>query len=89
MVAVYVLAGVVSATLLMRHTGFTRGNLSAHLSKLEAAGYITIEKEFVRKKTCTMLSLTPEGRDAFGMYHESMTTALGSVSVDRDGVCGE
>ena len=70
---------------LMRHTGLTKGNLSAHLSKLEAAGYITIEKEFIRKKTRTMLSLTTEGRAAFGKYHESMTKALGGLSVDRDG----
>ena len=31
---------------LMRQTGLTGGNLSSHLSKLEAAGYISIEKEF-------------------------------------------
>ena len=30
---------------LMRQIGLTFGNLSAHLSKLEAAGYIEIEKE--------------------------------------------
>ena len=30
-----------------RQTGLTRGNLSAHMSKLEAAGYIAITKEFV------------------------------------------
>jgi DNA-binding transcriptional ArsR family regulator len=35
---------------LMHHTGLTHGNLSSHMSKLEAAGYIEIVKEFVDRK---------------------------------------
>ena len=34
---------------LIGQTGLTKGNLSSHLSKLEDAGYITIEKMFVGK----------------------------------------
>jgi DNA-binding transcriptional ArsR family regulator len=40
---------------MMRQTGLTFGNLSAHMSKLEEAGYIDIIKEFVGKKPHTML----------------------------------
>ena len=43
---------------LQHHTGLTWGNLSSHLSKLEAAGYVTIMKEFLDKKPHTMLALT-------------------------------
>ena len=43
---------------LLRQTGLTRGNLSSHLSKLEKAEYITIQKEFVDKIPRTLLSLT-------------------------------
>ena len=57
---------------LMRQTGLTGGNLSSHLSKLEAAGYIDIEKEFVDKKPHTMLRLTDKGRAAFREYRRSM-----------------
>jgi len=57
---------------LMRQTGLTGGNLSSHLSKLEAAGYIDIEKEFVDKKPHTMLRLTDKGRAAFREYRQSM-----------------
>ena len=32
---------------LMNQTKLTRGNLSSHLSKLQAAGYVEIKKEFV------------------------------------------
>ena len=61
---------------LVRQTGLTWGNLSAHLSKLEAAGYVAIEKEFVNKKPHTMLHLTNEGRTAFQAYRQSMKQVL-------------
>ncbi len=58
---------------LVHQTGLTWGNLSAHLSKLEAAGYVQIEKEFVGKKPHTMLHLTEEGRTAFQKYRERIS----------------
>lgn len=63
-------------TFLMRQTGLTWGNLSSHLSKLEDAGYVQIEKEFVGKKPHTMLRLTDEGRAAFREYRRSMKQVL-------------
>jgi len=63
-------------TSLMSQTGLTWGNLSSHLSKLEAAGYVEIEKEFVGKKPHTMLHLTDEGRAAFQEYRDSMKQVL-------------
>jgi DNA-binding transcriptional ArsR family regulator len=61
---------------LMRQTGLTWGNLSSHLSKLEAAGYVAVEKEFVGKKPHTMLHLTGDGRSAFQGYRQSMKQVL-------------
>jgi len=43
----------------------TDGNLGTHLSALEKAGYIEVEKSFVGKKPRTRLSLTRAGRRAF------------------------
>jgi DNA-binding transcriptional ArsR family regulator len=63
----------------MRQTGLTRGNLSSHLSKLEEAGYIKIEKEFLEKKPHTMLHLSDKGRDAFQTYRERMQQILGDL----------
>ena len=57
---------------MMRQTGLTFGNLSAHMSKLEEAGYIDIIKEFVGKKPHTMLKLTKKGRRAFDDYRKKM-----------------
>ena len=61
---------------LMRQTGLTRGNLSSHLSKLEAAGYIDVEKEFIDKIPRTLLRLTDLGRQAFQTYRQDMIQVL-------------
>jgi DNA-binding MarR family transcriptional regulator len=65
---------------LMNQTGLTRGNLSSHLSKLEAAGYIEIKKEFVEKIPRTLLRLTEQGRKAFDEYRQSMKQVLESLT---------
>ncbi len=65
---------------LMNQTRLTRGNLSAHLSKLEAAGYVEIKKEFVEKIPRTLLSLTETGRSAFQQYRRSMRQVLDSLA---------
>jgi DNA-binding MarR family transcriptional regulator len=59
-----VLASVDAAdfVFLARATGLTNGNLSSHLSKLEDAGLITIEKRFVHKKPNTNVEVTPVGK---------------------------
>jgi DNA-binding HxlR family transcriptional regulator len=57
---------------LKQQTRLTWGNLSAHLSRLEAAGYIDVEKEFVEKKPHTILHLTEKGRTAFHRYRQTM-----------------
>ena len=57
---------------LMRHTGLTFGNLSSHMSKLEEAGYIDVEKEFIGKRPNTKLALTNAGREAFTPYKEKI-----------------
>jgi DNA-binding transcriptional ArsR family regulator len=59
-----VLSSVQSAdfVFLQRTTGLTKGNLSSHLSRLEEAGLVEIEKKFVLKKPNTSVALTPVGR---------------------------
>jgi DNA-binding MarR family transcriptional regulator len=63
-------------TFLMNQTGLTWGNLSAHMSKLEEAGYIEVEKSFKGKRPNTMLKLTPLGRAAFQAYRQTMMQVL-------------
>ena len=57
---------------LMRQTGLTWGNLSSHMSKLEDAEYIEVRKEFLDKKSHTILKLTKKGRDAFREYRDAI-----------------
>ena len=62
---------------LMSKTGASNGNLSNHLSKLEAAGYISQEKGYQGKRPQTLVHLTTEGRNAWIRYLEAMKTLLG------------
>lgn len=48
--------------------GLTVGNLSSHLSKLEEAGLVKIEKQFVGKRPSTMVYLTEEGHHAIEQH---------------------
>ena len=48
----------------------TQGNLTIHLQKLEADGYITVEKAFVGRKPRTTCKITAKGRRAFLQHVE-------------------
>jgi DNA-binding MarR family transcriptional regulator len=67
MAVLYVLESA-DFTFIMNQTGLTWGNLSAHLTKLETAGYVEVEKTFKGKRPNTNLKLTPPGREAFQRY---------------------
>lgn len=66
-------------------TGLTPGNLSAHVSKLEAVGYVSIQKEFVGKRPRTFLSLTGQGRGAFENYRGKMKELFTTPPGIREG----
>jgi DNA-binding MarR family transcriptional regulator len=59
-------------TTLGRLLKLTDGNLGAHLSSLEEAGYIQAEKMFVDKKPRTRLSATKLGRAKFRRHVEAL-----------------
>jgi DNA-binding MarR family transcriptional regulator len=61
---------------LLRQTGLTRGNLSAHVRKLEEAGYVHVEKTFVDRLPLTVYRLTDAGRQALERYRTQMVDAL-------------
>src|SRR5262245_57455002 len=42
----------------------TDGNLSRHLTTLETAGHVAIDKEFEGRRPRTYVSITPRGREA-------------------------
>ncbi len=57
---------------LMRQTGLSQGNVSGHLSKLEDAAYVKIEKGYIGKRPQTVISLTKKGREMFKEYIKNM-----------------
>lgn len=61
---------------LKEKTESTAGNLSVQLDKLSNAGYITVTKGFVGKKTRTVCRVTDLGRKAFEEYVEAIKTYL-------------
>ena len=61
---------------LARKVGLSGGNLSSHMSKLEDAGYVRVEKSFVNKRPQTTFRLTSKGRAAFAGYRDTMSRIL-------------
>jgi len=57
---------------LQKLTGLTPGNLSVHLSKLEEASLVAIQKSFRGKRPRTSVSLTPAGRSAVEAYWQRL-----------------
>ena len=55
----------------------TDGNLGAHLTKLENAGYIKIEKTFIARKPRTFINATGKGRDAFDEHIATLKKIIG------------
>jgi len=64
---------------LKRVTDLSWGNLSTHLTKLEEAGYVRMQKSFQGKKPQTMIQLTERGRSAFRNYKDDMQQVLGDL----------
>mgnify|MGYP000239355940 CR=1 FL=1 len=57
---------------LRESTESTAGNLSVQLDKLSSAGYISVTKGFVGKKTRTTCRVTEKGRKAFENYVDAL-----------------
>ncbi|MEJ2265862.1 MAG: transcriptional regulator [Anaerolineales bacterium] len=70
LIIVGILSAVESADFLylQREAGLSKGNLSSHLSKLEEAGYVEIEKTYRGKIPLTICRLSEAGQRAFEEY---------------------
>ena len=74
-------------TYLLNATGLSKGNLSSHLQKLEAADYVHIKKGFKGNYPHRTYSITREGRRQFAKYKKQYLAlakelAAGLVSLD-------
>jgi DNA-binding MarR family transcriptional regulator len=62
--------------------GTTEGNLGAHISTLEEAGYVAVEKDFVGKRPRTRVALTKEGRRAFEDYVSDLRAIIDATRTE-------
>lgn len=60
--------------------GATEGNLGAHLTTLEATGYVAISKDFAGKRPRTRVALTSTGRRAFEDYVAALNRIIGGAA---------
>ncbi len=61
---------------LQKVTGLSKGNLSSHTQKLEAAGYLETAKAFQGRIPSTTFRITEEGRTALQAYHRQLRALL-------------
>jgi len=73
-------AGDADFVSLSHHLKTTNGNLSVHLGKLEAAGYVALERAIVGKRTRTTVRLTAKGREALRAYISGMARLIEQLS---------
>ncbi|QDU68213.1 winged helix-turn-helix domain-containing protein [Engelhardtia mirabilis] len=64
---------------LQSQTGITGGNLSSHLKRLAAEGYVQVRKEFEGSKPRTVLALTEAGRSRFESYLAALDGMLAAL----------
>ena len=70
----------VDFTTLLETLELTKGNLSAHLRKLEDAGLVQVTKEFVDRKPRTTYSCTKQGKKEMIKYLNGVEALLGAGS---------
>lgn len=85
LLVVSILAGAESAEFgfVEQLSGLSKGNLSSHLGKLEAAGLVDIQKSFRGKRPVTTLRLTSLGRTALAEYRARMADVIAGIPTKR------
>ncbi len=54
----------------------TDGNLASHITALEKAGYVEVNKQFIGKKPNTTYAVTKAGRKAFTQHLDALEKLL-------------
>ena len=71
-------------TALRRLTGLSDGNLSVQLSKLEEAGLVAIQKQFVAKKPSTRARMTKKGNEAIHHHWQQLNAIRKNAEAWKD-----
>ena len=68
---------------LVESLGLSKGNLSAHMKKLEEQNLVAVNKSFVDRKPRTTYLCTSAGRQALNEYLEQVHKMLDSVTKEK------
>jgi DNA-binding transcriptional ArsR family regulator len=71
-------------TALRRLTGLSDGNLSVQLAKLEDAGLVAAQKQFIDKKPNTKVKITKKGIAAIQRYWEQLNAIKQNADAWQD-----
>jgi DNA-binding MarR family transcriptional regulator len=63
--------------------GLTSGNLSTHLTVLENAGLVRVEKGYQGRRPKTWVSITRQGRTALAAEIDTLTRLVGDQQPDQ------
>ena len=69
---------------LCRLLDLTRGNLSAHVTRLERGGYVQVKKSILGRMPHTQYRLTPRGRKTLKEYWAAIDEIRASGSLGPD-----
>ena len=70
---------------LLKESRLTKGNLTVHLSRLEEAGYILVEKTIRGKFPHTEYQLSEQGRAAFDQYRKNLGRIFDGKQSSQEG----
>lgn len=79
MVVALARTSVLTFTEMKRALELTDGNLSVHVRRLEDVGYVTVQRQMLRRASRTEYRLAPAGRRALERYLEALTTLVARV----------
>lgn len=75
----------ISFTRLQSLLDMTPGNLSAHVKRLEDAGYLTMKRTFTpRGAAQSHITITPDGEAAFIEYVQQLRAIIGAPLNEND-----
>ena len=63
-------------TELQNRLQLTPGNLTIHIQKLEEAGYVAVEKTFVKRRPKTWIEATAAGRTVFADHVDALEAII-------------
>jgi DNA-binding MarR family transcriptional regulator len=75
--------GSLDFTTLRKRLNVSDGALGLHLARLEEAGYIRCEKQFIGRRPRTTYILTASGRGALAQYLRSLQKVIDMVQNSR------